>query len=593
MQKTVVVLLLFLGISAISKAADNEALLGHWKLAGDCKDYSGNDNHGVGRNVNFAERNGSSAAVFNGRDSWVEIPHAESLRLGTNDFSVCAWVKPESPMRSVFGDILSKFDASKRRGLNFHLAGSSSGYQSMSDTRHVHFGIDDEYLGQWEDCGKPCPSNSLITNLVVFEGDLYAGIADAEDPDDACRVFRWHSDRKTWEDCGRLGNDPNHLSVQSMCVHEGKLYAGTGIWSKRRAWGRQASRGKPGAAKPRVFVYEGDKKWRDLGQVGETTRVICMASFGGELYVGLDKLGLEGKPLLPGKCFKYDGSRWVDCGAPDFENMESILPLGGTLYGATHIGIYRYQGPNNWERIGDRPYGISQIHTLDVYRGRLHAGTWHQGYALRYDSKTNWTIAGRLGLPSLAGEREINEINDLLVHNGKLYAGVIPKAEVYRYEDDNQWTLLRSLGRQPTLSRDDAKGWCRVTAMASYQGKLLAGTGSCLGLTEDQDPEGTLGRVYSIQAGQVVSHERDIGGGWTHLAVVRRGPELRLYVNGELSSSADGPEHRVFDISNTEPLLIGFGAQTFFTGAMSDLRLYGKAINAEDIRKLCADRDSR
>jgi hypothetical protein len=279
-------------------AGGDGTLIGHWKLAGDVKDHSGNGHHAVPRNMTFRTGPGGvSAAFFNGRDSSVEIPHSESLRLGKNDFSVSIWVKPESPMHSVFGDILSKFNTSERRGLNFHLAGSSSGYQSMCDTRHVHFGIDDGYLGEWEDCGKPCASNSLITALVVFGGNLYAGIADAENPDDACHVFRWDPATKTWNDCGRLGEDPNHLSVQSLCVHDGKLYAGTGIWSKRRAWGVQAASGKlgvakmPAAAKPRVFVYEGGTKWRDLGQVGEATRVLCMASFGEELYVGLDKLG--------------------------------------------------------------------------------------------------------------------------------------------------------------------------------------------------------------------------------------------------------------------------------------------------------------
>ena len=64
-------------------------------------------------------------------------------------------MKPEVPMRSVLADILSKFDGQERRGINFHLAGSSSACNSMCDTRHVHFGIDDGYLSDWEDRGKP------------------------------------------------------------------------------------------------------------------------------------------------------------------------------------------------------------------------------------------------------------------------------------------------------------------------------------------------------------------------------------------------------------------------------------------------------
>jgi len=571
---------------AANRTKATEALVGHWRLHGDFKDCSIHGNHGVGRSVAFAEGPGGfsqGAAVFNGHDSRIEIPDTESLHLGTKDFSLAVWVKPESPMGGVFGDIVSKYDPRKRRGINFHIAGSSPGYVSMCDARHVHFGIDDGYLGPWEDHGKPCPSNSLITDLVVFEGQLYAGIADAEDPRDACRVFRWAGGQR-WVDCGRLGSNPNHLSVQSLFVHRGKLYAGTGIWDWLRAWGEEEKSGRPAAAKPRVFVYEGGTRWRDLGQVGQTARVLTMASFQGDLYVGLDK---SPSGSIPGRCLKYTGSKWIDCGSLDGGNVQNLLPLGGTLYGTTQGGIFRYDGGKKWTCIGDRPFDITQIHSLDVYRGQLHVGTWPQGYVLRYEGGSKWVNAGRLGLPPApVGCYECNEVNDLIVHNGKMYAGVIPKAELYRYESDGQWTLIKSLAHRPDWQRAQHDAWCRLTAMAAHQGRLFAGTGSCRGRAAAQDPGGTLGRVHSLQIGQVVSHEHDIGGGWTHLAVVRRGAELQLYVNGGLSASSTAPNGRLFDLSNTEPLLIGFGAQTCFTGAMSDLRFYAAALEIDGIRRL-------
>ncbi|MBN2292415.1 MAG: LamG domain-containing protein [Pirellulales bacterium] len=585
--RTVGMWLLVCGLSLVAAEPPGSGeLVGNWKLQGDCQDCSGMGNHGVGRNITFAEGPDGSArgaAVFDGRQSVIEVPNSESLCLGKNDFSVCVWVKPESPMRGAFGDILSKFDSKQRRGINFHIAGSSSGYQSMSDTRHVHCGIDDGCLGSWEDCGKPWSSNSLITNFVVFEGQLYCGIADAEDPQDAAHVFRWAGGNR-WVDCGRLGSDPNHLSVQSMIVHEGKLYAGTGVWDWVRARGR--ARGKPRAAKPRVFVYEGGTQWRDLGQVGETTRVMSMASFQGDLYVGLDSAF-----SVPGRCFKYTKGAWVYCGAPAEVNVENLLPLAGTLYGATHGSVFRYEGGEKWTCIGDHPFKITQIHSLDVYRGQLHIGTWPQGYVLRYEGDGQWTNTGRLGLPK--GKPECNEVNDLTVYNGKLYAGVIPKSEAYRFEADGQWTLLGSLGRRPDWARDDSPTWCRVTVMASYQGKLFAGTGACQGRAADVDPDGTLGRVYAIQAGQVVSHEHDIGGGWTHLAVVRRGADLRLYVNGHLSMSSTAPEGRILDLSNSEPLSIGFGAQNYFTGAIADVRLYARALQAGEVARISGKQTTR
>jgi hypothetical protein len=565
-------------VSQPHQAGADKTLVGHWPLAGDCKDVSGRGNHGVGRNIALVEGPGGltkRATMFNGRDSVIEVPDAASLHPGTGDFSICVWVKPEVPMRSVLGDILSKFDGKRRRGINFHLAGSSPAYNSMCDTRHVHFGVDDGYLGRWEDCGKPWPGNALVTCMVVFEGNLYCGIADAEDPKSAAQVFRW-AGGKEWISCDRLGHDPNHLSVQSMIVHQGKLYAGTGIYDWDRARGKVP--GSSPAAPTRVFVYEGGTTWRDLGQVGDGSRVLCMASFNGHLYVGLDAA------RSPGKCFRYDGSRWSDCGEPDGVNVQSLMPLGGTLYAATHGRVHRYEGGQKWTCISDRPFGVTQTHCLEVFRGQLLAGTWPQGYVLYHVGGTNWSHSMRLGLAE--GVPECNEVNDLLVHNGSLYAGVLPKAEVYRREADGQWTLLASLARRPDWARNRLHSWCRVTALASFQGKLFACTGACAGRAVDVDPEGTLGRVYSIQAGQVASHERDIGGGWSHLAAVRQGRRLRLFVNGRPAASAEIPEGRDFDLSNDRPLTMGFGTQGHFSGALADLRLFARALDAKEPAQL-------
>ena len=553
------------------RLAAPKGLVAHWEFRGDLKDSSGNGHDGIGRNVAFAAGPHGvprTAALFNGRDSVVEVSDAEPLRLEKGDFSLAVWIRPDSPMRTVFGDIVSKFEPARRRGINLSLAGSACSYSGMSDSRHVHFGIDDGYLGKWEDCGKPCDSNSLVSCLIVYEGELYCGIADAAKPQDAAHVFRW-KEGKTWEDCGRLGSDPGHLSVQSMIVHDGRLYAGTGIWWN---WSRLEK-----FAPTHVFVYEGGKSWRDLGQVGSGSRVLCLGSYGGELYAGLDRAG-------GGKCFKYQGRQWIDCGAPDGRNFECLMPLAGKLYGATHGNMYLYGGGANWTCIGRSPYEENQIHCLGVFGGKLHAGCWPSGHILRYEGGEKWVSTGR---PNATGSN--NEVNDLLVHNGKLYGGLIPRAEVYRYETDGNWTLLKSLAAN-TAAKGSA-AWCRVNALCSHRGRLWASTGSCTGEPQYVDPEGTLGRVYSLQLGLMVSHERDIGPGWTHLAAVRQGQQLLLYVNGQLSRQADAPEGRLFDLSNNEPLRIGFGAESFFAGAMADLRLYREALGAQEVKSLNQEGD--
>ena len=199
-------------------------LIAHWPLAGDARDVIG-DHHGDVTALSWTagpDGRPGAAAEFDGLRSLVRVDDHQDLRLGSRDFTITAWIRCQSPMTGVFGDVLSKFDPVGRCGLNLHIAGSSPAYSGMSDQRHVHFGIDDGVVGAWEDLGKPEPTNSHVTALVTWRGDLYAGIADAATPEQACRVFRYVGGQD-WEDCGRLCADPNVLSVQSMIVHRGRL----------------------------------------------------------------------------------------------------------------------------------------------------------------------------------------------------------------------------------------------------------------------------------------------------------------------------------------------------------------------------------
>lgn len=545
-------------------------LIARWPLAGNANDEVGN-NHGEEHGISYGEGPGGllcRAAFFDGIQSHIRVQDNKSLRLGGRDFSISAWVRCTMPMRGVLGDLLCKFDPQQRCGFNLNVAGSAPAYNGMSDSRHVHFGIDDGYLSGWEDCGHPETTNSGVLALVVYQGDLYCGTADGYPPERAGRVFRWKGGQD-WEDCGRLGHDPGHLSAMSMVVHDGKLYAGTGVFDWVRAAGRDFQ-----PALSRVFEYQGGMEWRDLGPVGKSVRVLCMASFDGELYAGLDRAG-------GGHCFKYDGSRWIDCGAPNGDNVQNLIAYRDDLFAATHGIVWKYEGGQQWTCRSHKPHGITQTHCLQVARGKLLAGTWPQGYVLRDDGGEEWTDIGRLGLPE--GLKECNEINDLNVYNGKLYAGVLPKAQVYRYESDKHWTLLGSLATRPDYEDEAVDSWRRVTSLVPHRGRLFASTCACKGRAVDVDPEKTLGRVYSVQAGAVASHERDIGGNWTHLCAVREGRAIRLYINGELSSSAEAPAGQHFDLSNTQDLLIGFGPQNTFAGAIADIRIHSGALTQPEI----------
>ena len=140
----------------------------------------------------------------------------------------------------------------------------------------------------------------------------------------------------------------------------------------------------------------------------------------------------------------------------------------------------------------------------------------------------------------------------MVLYNGKAYAGTLPLAAVYRYEEGSQWTLLRRLDLTPDVR------YRRVWSMATYQGQLFAGTLP-------------TGRVWSLRAGAMVTWDRRLPGGWRHVAAVKDGRQLRLFLDGkEVATTSLQPG--AYDLRNQEPLQIGFGAYEHFDGLMSDVR---------------------
>ena len=558
----------------------DSGLLGYWKFDGDCKDHSGKANHGRGHGVDFSTvgRDGrpQTAARFDGLDDCVEVPHSASLRFGDRPFSVAAWIHLERDLDDVVGDIVSKFDSRSRRGLNLYVKGSSPTYSSHGDARNVHFGIDNGVDGSWEDCGKLWPSNTYVSSLVVYKGELYGGVADAADPQDACHVFRYAGGTQ-WLDCGRVGPNLRTRSVYSMIVHQGDLYAGTGQYDWQTV-------NLENCDPARVYRYTGGKQWVDCGQPGANYRILSMASYQGGLYVGTDVTGGAPRGPSTGKVYRHlGGAAWADCGRlGEQQHVFALIVHDGDLWGGTAGQVYRYQGGTEWAYVGT-PCDNTQIHSLEVYRGKLYAGTWPDGKVCRYDGGTQWTDCGQLGVATK--NYQINEVNALTVYNGKLYGGAIPRAEVYRYEGFQSWDLLRQLVTNPAYAPDDISSWNRTPCLTVFDGELYAGTGTCRG-NADEHALDEVGRVYRMHAGRSLTYNHDLGAGWRHIVAVR-GSNLKLYIDGEeQATSASFSYSQVYDIENSEPLMIGFGAVDYFSGSIDELRIYDRALTAAEAKHL-------
>src|SRR5262245_28138430 len=106
---------LFLAAPVDVGAAD---LIAHWPLAEDARERSGGLHAAVHGGVAFAPVAGRPAANFNGRNGYLEVSDGPALALGRADFSMALWVNPRRPLSGIPGDLVSKWDATRRRGIN-------------------------------------------------------------------------------------------------------------------------------------------------------------------------------------------------------------------------------------------------------------------------------------------------------------------------------------------------------------------------------------------------------------------------------------------------------------------------------------------
>ena len=544
---------------------DTEAgLVGYWKLAGDCMDYSGAGNHGknCGADLTAAGLDGrrGRAAGFNGRGRYVEVPDSPSLRFGSTGISVSVWVRTDRARDDLSGDILSKYDPENRMGFTFGIQNHASAVNSQSNYRNLHFGLDNKLIEpSWTDCGRPGNAR-FVYALAVGGGDLYAGTYEAG-ADEVGHVYRY-AGGTDWIDCG-IPIACN--AVRSLAFYEGKLYAGTTSHAGKGSLQPDSPNKTPGG---NVYRYEGGMEWVDCGKPGgeNSGSVPGLIIFNNCLYAhanGAYSSNTNG-------VYRYEGNeKWTYCGTPrgawamsSFNgNLFCVGGYGGGI-NTPVIAMSRYDGDTGWVPCGTLPNTV-QVYAIAIYEGELYVGTWPTGTVFRWDGGEGWMDCGRLG--------DELEVMGMMVYNGKLYAGTLPLAQVYRYEGDGKsWTCLGRLDMTPDAA------YRRAWSMAVYRGRLYCGTLPA-------------GHIYSLEAGRNVTHDFELAFGWRHLAAVKdddRPCRLRLYVDGEqVGTSAPFNGYEAY-ISNDRPLKIGFGPQDYFNGNMAELRVYNRNLTESQVAAL-------
>jgi hypothetical protein len=533
---------LLLGYDGTTATANDESLIGHWPLMGDARDRSGYQNHGVNHGVGLtADR----PALFDGRNCYVEVPHSESLALSNGEFSIAVSVNTEADLDDVVGDLLSKFDSTSRAGFQLSIKNHAGVTSSQSNDRHLHFGIDNGQIEpEWTDHGH-LGDAILVYSMAVYNGQLFAGTC-VPGKDSAGHVYRFDGDDK-WIDCGSpdLCN-----SVSSLAVLNGELYAGTARYRLRGSSLTESGNPHNGG---NVYRYKGDGKWAHCGNLPGVEAINGMVAYEGKMYAS--------SMYAPAALFRYNGAKqWTSCGVPDGKRVEALAIYNGYLYatGYDEGAVYRFDG-KDWTHVGQVSPGSTQTYGFTVYQGSLHVSEWPKAEVYHYDGINQWTSIGKLG--------NEKESMPLTVYNGKMYSGTLPLAAVYRYDGGTKWASVGRVDMTPDVR------YRRAWSMAVFQGRLFVGTLPG-------------GRVLSIEAGRNATYDTAIKPGWRHIAACRDKHRLRLYVDGKFVASSATFDAADYDLSNDEPLKIGFGSHDYFNGQMKNLRLYRRALTETDVRKL-------
>ena len=203
-------------------------------------------------------------------------------------------------MTASIGDIVSKFDPIKRRGLNLSVKHHAGAVTSQTNFRNLHFEIDDATDAQWYDYGRP--GNAVaVWSLAVHRGHLYAGTYE-QGADEAGGVFRYVDDQR-WE---RLGPLDGSNTVSTLAEFDGHLYTATRTDDPHGSLLEATNNQRPGGS---VFRLNPDDTWTHCGRVCDEDNIFGLSVFRGQLYAW---------PAYAKGVYRYcGGESWERIDSPD------------------------------------------------------------------------------------------------------------------------------------------------------------------------------------------------------------------------------------------------------------------------------------
>jgi hypothetical protein len=540
----------------------NEGLVGQWSLTGDAFGLPDSPSITFGEGCKFAVgTQGYKGLSFTSTSALsIEVDWRDKA-----EFSWSIWADIPEAGGDDLGSLVSCYDVRTRTGAELAFLDSHS-TTSRTNVGGVEFGVDWGSRPRWTSLGRPARSVGVLA-LAVHDGDLHAGSLGG---DGLGGVFRWDGQ---WTE---LAGATTANCISALASYNGSLYAGS---TRYRTGGSALDLPDNDTPGGEISRLEADGSWTSVGRLPGVDAVTSLAVHRGRLYAAA--MYQEG-------IWVFEGGQWQSCGSPG-RRVLTLGVHGGRLHagGNDHAdpdsaieltrqgvvvsqrdedgggGVFAMNPDRSWDDLGYQPE-TTQIYSIATARDKLVVSTWPSGTVYEYDGDRTWRSTGRLGTET--------EVMGLLNYNGALYGGTLPHAQVYRRDLDG-WTVVGTLDVTPNVL------YRRAAGLAIHNGALAVGT----------LPSGF---VHLMNAGDVVTHDGTLSPGWHHVTATCAAENITLWVDGKVVRSDRRTEHPACPLPG-QPTLVGTGSRAHFAGLVRDLRIYDRALAADEIAALTATDDFR
>ena len=256
-------------------------------------------------------------------------------------------------------------------------------------------------------------NNYSAYQMTTYNNTVYVGVWG----NNGAQVWEYSGSGTTWNNV-TPGWDVDNFGVNSMVVHNSRLYVGT----------------YAGPLGAEVWEYDG-ANWSQVNLDGFGTATIyavdSLAVFNGQLYASIARTAPQGIEVLQ----YISGTDWNTVStAPGFgdpNNLRafSMIEYNSLLYvsienTAQGVEIWSYDGVDAWTQANDDGFGTTDnigARSMIVYNGNLYVGTenYNTGAEVfQYVSGVTWAQVNSDGF----GDRWNNSVKSMVVFDGDLFA---------------------------------------------------------------------------------------------------------------------------------------------------------------------------